>query len=191
MLAYSSVGHMGFAMLGIAALTIEGLDGAMVLSFVHGVITGLLFLVVGMIYDRTHTRMAPDLGGVSQKAPVLGGMLAFAAIASLGLPGLAGFVGEFLVIIGAWQSHLPKFYTVIAGVGMLLGAAYMLWMVKRVVYGEPSERGERSDVAKFIDFLTAAPLMVIAFAIGINWQLLLQYVDPAIKNLLDSISRVL
>ncbi len=189
MLAYSSVGHMGFAMLGIAAGTPEALDGAMVLAFVHGVITGLLFLVVGMIYDRAHSRMAPDLEGVSQKAPVLGGMLAFACIASLGLPGLAGFVGEFLVIVGAWKSDLPKLYTVIAGVGMLLGAAYMLWVVYRVVYGKPTEKIEKIKDATPLDIATAGPLMAITLVVGLNWNTVLQYVDPAIRNLVEMVGR--
>lgn len=184
MLAYSSVGHMGFAMLGIASGTLYGLNGAMVLAFAHGVITGLLFLVVGMIYDRAHSRMAPELRGVGQKTPVLGGMLAFAAISSLGLPGLAGFVGEFLVIVGAWQSDLPKIMTVIAGMGMLMGAAYMLWVIYRVVYGEPTERVEKIEDAKFMDYLTAGPLMAITLAIGLNWNILLSYVDPAMRALL-------
>ncbi len=190
MLAYSSVGHMGFAMLGIAAATQEGLDGAMVLAFAHGVITGLLFLVVGMIYDRAHTRMAPDLQGVGKQAPVLGGMLAFAAISSLGLPGLAGFAGEFLVIVGAWKSELPKIYTVIAGVGMLLGAAYMLWVIYRVVYGEPTKTvKENVTEARPIDLLTAGPLMAITAVIGLNWNVLLSYIDPAIQLLTKTLVR--
>jgi NADH-quinone oxidoreductase subunit M len=187
MLAYSSVGHMGFAMLGIASETQAGLDGAMVLAFAHGVITGLLFLVVGMIYDRAHTRMAPDLQGVGKQAPVLGGMLAFACISSLGLPGLAGFVGEFLVVIGAWESHLPKIYTVIAGIGMLLGAAYMLWVVFRVVYGQPTETIKKIPEASKMDLLTAGPLMLIIVVIGVNWQVLLQFIDPAVQSLMATL----
>jgi NADH-quinone oxidoreductase subunit M len=183
MLAYSSVGHMGFAMLGIAAGTVWSLNGAMVLAFAHGVITGLLFLVVGMIYDRAHTRMAPDLQGVGKQAPVLGGMLGFAAISSLGLPGLAGFVGEFLVLVGTWQSDLPKIFPVIAGVGMLLGAAYMLWVIYRVVYGEPTETVKKIKDARPIDIATAGPLIAIIAIIGVNWNILLDYVNPAITHL--------
>jgi NADH-quinone oxidoreductase subunit M len=183
MLAYSSVGHMGFAMLGIAAGTVWALNGAMVLAFAHGVITGLLFLVVGMIYDRAHTRMAPDLEGVGQQAPVLGGMLSFAAISSLGLPGLAGFVGEFLVLVGVWQSNLPKIFPIIAGIGMLLGAAYMLWVIYRVVYGVPTETIKKISDARPIDIATAGPLMAISLVIGLNWNILLGYVNPAITQL--------
>jgi NADH-quinone oxidoreductase subunit M len=183
MLAYSSVGHMGFAMLGIAAGTVWALNGAMVLAFAHGVITGLLFLVVGMIYDRAHTRMAPDLQGVGKQAPVLGGMLGFAAISSLGLPGLAGFVGEFLVLIGSWQSDLPKIFPIVAGVGMLLGAAYMLWVIHRVVYGEPTETVKKIADARPIDIATAGPLIAIIAIIGVNWNILLDYVNPAITHL--------
>jgi NADH-quinone oxidoreductase subunit M len=189
MLAYSSVGHMGFAMLGIAAGTVWAINGAMVLAFAHGVITGLLFLVVGMIYDRAHTRMAPELEGVGKQAPVLGGMLAFAAISSLGLPGLAGFVGEFLVLVGAWQSDLPKIMPVIAGVGMLLGAAYMLWVIYRVVYGEPTETVKKIDDARPIDIATAGPLIAITAIIGVNWNILLSYVDPAVTHLVAWFSK--
>ena len=189
MLAYSSVGHMGFAMLGISTFTVAGLNGAMVLAFAHGVITGLLFLVVGMIYDRAHTRMAPDLEGVGKQAPVLGGMLAFAAIASLGLPGLAGFVGEFLVLVGAWQSGMWWGFTVIAGLGMLLGAAYMLWVVYRVVYGEPTETVKKISDARPIDMWTAGPLMAITVVIGLNWNILLNYINPAVQYLLAMIAR--
>ncbi len=187
MLAYSSVGHMGFAMLGIAAATHEGLNGAVVLAFAHGVITGLLFLVVGMIYDRAHTRMAPDLTGVGKKAPVLGGMLSFATISSLGLPGLAGFVGEFLVVIGTWKSDLPKIYTVIAGIGMLLGAAYMLHVVHRVVYGEPTETVKKIEDAKIMDYWTAVPLMIVILVIGLNWNTLLVFIDPAVRTLVTTL----
>ena len=189
MLAYSSVGHMGFSMLGIASQTQEGLNGAVVLAFAHGVITGLLFLVVGMIYDRAHTRMAPDLTGVGKQAPVLGGMLSFAAISSLGLPGLAGFVGEFFVIIGAWNSDLPKAFTVIAGVGMLLGAAYMLRVIYRVVYGEPTAAVEKIEDASIMDYWTAVPLMVITVIIGLNWNTLLVFVDPAVQALVATLVR--
>ncbi len=185
MLAYSSVGHMGFAMLGIASGTVWGLDGAMVLAFAHGLITGLLFLVVGMIYDRAHTRMAPDLTGVGKQAPVLGGMLSFAAISSLGLPGLAGFVGEFLVLVGSWQSNLPKVYTIVAGAGMLMGAAYMLWVIYRVVYGEPAEKVARIPDATAIDIATAGPLMALTAIIGMNWGVLLSFVNPTITRLAE------
>jgi NADH-quinone oxidoreductase subunit M len=143
-----------------------------------------------MIYDRAHTRMAPDLQGVGKQAPVLGGMLAFAAISSLGLPGLAGFAGEFLVIVGAWKSDLPKIYTVIAGLGMLLGAAYMLWVIFRVVYGEPTKTvKEHVTEARPIDILTAGPLMAITAVIGLNWNVLLSYIDPVIQLLTKTLVR--
>jgi NADH-quinone oxidoreductase subunit M len=110
-------------------------------------------------------------------------MLGFAAISSLGLPGLAGFVGEFLVLVGAWQSDLPKLFPVIAGIGMLLGAAYMLWVVYRVVYGEPTEIVKKIKDAKPIDIATAGPLIAISAIIGVNWNVLLSFVDPAVTNL--------
>ncbi len=184
MLAYSSVGHMGFAMMGVASGTQAGLNGAMFLAFAHGAVTGMLFLVVGMIYDRAHTRMAPELSGVSKVAPVLGGMLAFVSFASLGLPGLASFAGEFLVLVGTWESSLPRVYTVVVALGMLLGAAYMLWTVYRVVYGTPSEKVEDIPDASKNDYLVGVPLMLVILATGLNWNLLLQFIDPAVSHLL-------
>src|SRR5450759_744809 len=137
LVAYSSVSHMGFVMLGIAAMNPEGLNGAVAAMFSHGVVTGMLFFIVGMVYERTHTRQIADLSGLSAAAPVTGGLLAFASFASLGLPGLSGFVGEFLSLLGAWRASTgtsPLFWSglvVIAAVGVLFAAAYMLWMVLR------------------------------------------------------------
>jgi len=107
LVAYSSVSHMGFVMLGIASMTPEGLNGAVAVMFSHGVVTGMLFFLVGMVYDRTHTRMIAEVSGLSSKVPVAGGLMAFASFASLGLPGLSGFVGEFLSLVGAWGSEIP------------------------------------------------------------------------------------
>jgi NADH-quinone oxidoreductase subunit M len=105
------------------------------------------------------------------------------------LPGLAGFVGEFFVIIGAWNSDLPKVFTVIAGVGMLLGAAYMLRVIYRVVYGEPTAAVEKIEDASIMDYWTAVPLMVITVIIGLNWNTLLVFVDPAVQALVATLVR--
>ena len=119
LVAYSSVSHMGFVMLGIAAGTVAGLDGAVAVMFSHGVVTGMLFLLVGMVYERTHTRQIAEVSGLAVQMPVAAGMLAFASFASLGLPGLSGFVGEFLSLLGAWQSDLSRAVIVVSAFGVL------------------------------------------------------------------------
>jgi NADH-quinone oxidoreductase subunit M len=184
LVAYSSVSHMGFAMLGIASATATGLNGAMAVNISHGLITGMLFLMVGMIYDRTHTRQIADLSGVAGQMPVIAGLLAFASFASMGLPSLSGFVGEFLSLLGGWQSTvIPAWYVVVASVGVLLGAAYMLWMLQRVIMGQPSEVVADQPDATGRDIFVVAPLIVLIVVIGVYWTSLLQYTDPVMQTM--------
>ena len=191
LVAYSSVSHMGFVMLGIAAGTPEGLNGAVAIMFAHGVITGMLFLLVGMVYERTHTRTIADISGLSKQAPVAAGMLAFASFASLGLPGLAGFVGEFLSLVGAWRSELvAPGYVIAAAAGVLLAAAYMLWMVQRTVLGTPSVAVERIADLNRLEIGILVPLVVITVVMGVYWSSILRYVDPAVTALLVSMGAV-
>ena len=183
LVAYSSVSHMGFAMLGIAAGTALGINAAMAVNFSHGLTTGLLFFLVGMIYERSHTRDIAKLSGVSGQMPVLAGILALASFASMGLPGLSGFVGEFLSLLGAWQSDLARWIVLAAGLGVLLGAAYILWMIQRVVLGQPSHAiADAADITPR-EILVAAPLVILTIAIGLNWDILLRFTDPAARAL--------
>ncbi len=185
LVAYSSVSHMGFVMLGIAAGTPEGLNGAVAIMFAHGVITGMLFLLVGMVYERTHTRMIAEVSGLSKQTPVAAGMLAFASFASLGLPGLAGFPGEFLSLVGAWRSELiAPGYVIAAAIGVLLAAAYMLWMVQRVVLGESSASVAKIPDLSRLEIGILVPLVIITVGMGVYWSSLLRYVDPAVTTLL-------
>ncbi len=184
LVAYSSVSHMGFAMLGIAAGTAAGLNGAMAVNISHGLTTGMLFLMVGMIYERAHTRQISELSGISGAMPVIAGLLAFASFASLGLPGLSGFVGEFLSLMGAWQSTAFAGWLVVVGsLGVLFGAAYMLWMLQRVVQGEPSEKVQGHPDASLREIVTVVPLIVLIAVIGVYWSALLQYTDPVMQAL--------
>jgi NADH-quinone oxidoreductase subunit M len=188
LVAYSSVSHMGFAMLGIASGTVAGINGAMAVNISHGLITGMLFLMVGMIYDRAHTRQISELSGVAGQMPIIGGLFAFASFASMGLPGLSGFVGEFLALLGAWMavgSGTPIAYWMIiaAAVGVLLGAAYMLWMLQRVVLGEPSFALADCTDSNVREIITIAPLVVLIVVIGVYWGALLRYLDPAVTAL--------
>jgi NADH-quinone oxidoreductase subunit M len=184
LVAYSSVSHMGFAMLGIASGTAAGLNGAMAVNISHGLITGMLFFMVGMIYDRTHTRQISELSGVAGQMPVIAGLLAFASIASLGLPSLSGFIGEFLSLMGAWTAvAIPHWMVVVAVFGVLLGAAYMLWMLQRVVFGQPSVVVADQPDASARDVLTVLPLIVLIVVVGVYWTALLRFTDPAMSAL--------
>ncbi len=185
LVAYSSVSHMGFVMLGIASGTAAGLNGAVVVMVAHGLITGMMFLLVGMVYERTHTRMIAEVSGLSTAVPVTGGLLAFASFASLGLPGLAGFPGEFLSLLGAWESTLvPHWMTIVSAVGVLLAAAYMLFMVQRVVMGEPSEKVASITDLNRLEIGLLVPLIALIVVIGVYWSALLRYVDPAVTAIL-------
>jgi NADH-quinone oxidoreductase subunit M len=193
LIAFSSVGHMGFVLLGIATLTPIGIQGALIGNIAHGVITGLLFFLVGGMKDRFHTSEFAALGGgLLAKAPALGGLTVFAAIASLGLPGLAGFWGEMLAMLGSYRPDpalsrsLFLVLMAIAGVGTVLTTAYFLAMLRRVTFGlVPDEWRERpmrdvlaSDVAAWV------PLTVLAVAIGVWPRLVLGVSDAAVRGLL-------
>ncbi|HEY3317470.1 MAG TPA: NADH-quinone oxidoreductase subunit M [Coriobacteriia bacterium] len=190
LVAYSSVSHMGFVMLGIASLTPEGINGAVAVMFSHGLVTGLLFLMVGMVYERGHTRKIEDLSGLMPQVPRIGAVFALASFASLGLPGMSGFVGEFLSLLGGWQAATAKgalfspVWVVVSAVGVLLAAAYMLWMVQRVVLGNPSRVVGAMDDMTGRELATVLPLVALTFVVGIYWSSLLRFVDPAVRALL-------
>lgn len=184
LVAYSSVSHMGFVMLGIASMTPEGLNGAVAVMFSHGVVTGMLFFLVGMVYDRTHTRMIAEVSGLSSQVPVAGGLLAFASFASLGLPGLSGFVGEFLSLVGAWASDIPVGWVVLSAIGVLLAAAYMLWLVQRVVLGSPSAAVSGIADLSAREVAVLLPLVALTLIVGLYWDSLLRFTDPAVRSIL-------
>ena len=133
LVAYSSVSHMGFVVLGIAAMNVQGVQGATYQMLAHGISTGGLFAVVGMLSDRRHTRLISEFGGLKSVMPRLTAAFLIITLASVGLPGLNGFVGEFLIMLGAFRWD-PRF-VVVAGLGVILSAVYMLWMFQRVYYG--------------------------------------------------------
>ena len=193
LIAFSSVGHMGFVLLGIATLTPVGIQGALIGNIAHGLITGLLFFLVGGIKDRFHSSDFAELGGgLLAKTPALGGITLFAAIASLGLPGLAGFWGEMLAMLGAYRPDpalsrsLFLVLMAVAGVGTVLTTVYFLAMLRRVTFGlVPEQWRDRplrdvlaSDVAAWV------PLTVLAIAIGVWPRLVLGVSDAAVRGLL-------
>ncbi len=179
LIAFSSVGHMGFVMLGIATLTEIGIQAALFGMVAHGVITGMLFFCVGSIYDRYHTRQIAEIGGgMSQRMPKLAGVFAFVAIASLGLPGLAGFWGEVMALLSAFRPNeallgdqvgLFRVLMVAGGVGTILTAGYFLWMLQRVNMGAMPERwGEHTfgDINS-VEWMSWTPLLVLILALGV------------------------
>lgn len=193
LIAYSSVGHMGFVLLGIATLTPVGINGALFANVAHGLITGLLFFLAGAIKDRHDTsEMAALGGGLYARLPRLGGLLAFAAVASLGLPGLAGFWGEVLALLGAYEPAAaldrPLFLVLmaVAGLGTVLTASYLLVLVRRVAMGEPEERWRASDLSdvRTIEWVSWVPLVALILLAGLWPKVLLGVTDPAVRTLL-------
>ncbi len=192
LIAFSSVGHMGFVMLGIATLTDAGINGAIFGMVAHGLITGMLFFLAGSIHERYHTREIADLGGMLQQIPRFGTLFTYAAIASLGLPGLAGFWGEMLALLGSYNPHpglseeLFRALMVGGGIGTVLTAGYLLWTVQRVNLGRVPEKFADGtgihDVAR-LEWLAWAPLLVLILAAGIYPKMLLGVTDEAVQFL--------
>jgi NADH-quinone oxidoreductase subunit M len=177
LIAYSSVGHMGFVLLGIATLTATGLQAALIGNIAHGVITGLLFFLAGAIKDRAHTGSLADLGGLRERSPALAGILGFAAIASLGLPGLAGFWGEAFAVVAALQVGGGLWTTLgaLAAVGAALTAAYFLRLLRKVTHGRSTAAvaGMAPATLARAELAAWAPLIVLALAIGLMPALVL------------------
>jgi len=188
LIAYSSVGHMGFVLLGVATLTATGLQAALIGNIAHGVITGLLFFLAGAIKDRTHTGALAELSGLRETAPRLAGLLGFAAVASLGLPGLAGFWGEAFAVVAAVRRGGPLWTTlaVLAALGGALAAAYLLRLLRRVTHGRPSPAVGRVAPGLAGAELTAwAPLVLLALTVGLAPTLVLSYASGPVDALLE------
>jgi NADH-quinone oxidoreductase subunit M len=193
LIAFSSVGHMGFVMLGIAILTPIGINAAIFGMVAHGVITGMLFFCVGSVYDRYHTRQIAEIGGgLMQKLPYLGGVFAFVAIASLGLPGLAGFWGEVMALLSSFNpaDGLPvgafRAFMVAGGVGTILTAGYFLWMLQRVNLGVLPERWKEAvfpDVVA-VEWVSWVPLLVAVVLLGVFPRLIFGVTNEAVDGLL-------
>jgi NADH-quinone oxidoreductase subunit M len=192
LIAFSSVGHMGFVMLGIATLTDRGINGAVFGMVAHGLITGMLFFVAGSIHERYHTREIAELGGMLQQIPRFGSVFTYAAIASLGLPGLAGFWGEFLAMFGAYQpadglsEPLFRVLMVGAGIGTVLTAGYLLWLVQRVNLGRvPAkyEDGKGIFDVQPLEWWAWAPLLLLIIVAGLFPGMMLDVTDAAVQTI--------
>jgi NADH-quinone oxidoreductase subunit M len=193
LIAFSSVGHMGFVMLGIATLTDVGINAAIYGMVAHGVITGMLFFLAGSIHERYHTReMAEIGGGMLQKVPYLGGLFAFTAIASLGLPGLAGFWGEVMSLLAAFNpfaglsTGLFRTFMVIGGIGTVLTAGYFLWMLQRVNLGTVPERWQEKTLVDVtgMEYVSWTPLLIGILLLGVYPRLILGVTNEAVGSLM-------
>jgi NADH-quinone oxidoreductase subunit M len=188
LVAYSSVSHLGFVVLGVFALTAQGMQGGVLQMVNHGLTTGALFLLVGMIYERRHTREIAQFGGLASVMPVFAGVFLFIAFASIGLPGLNGFVGEFFVLVGSFLS-LPV-YAVIAAFGVVLAAVYLLWAYQRMFTGPITVEENRglSDIG-FREKLILAPLVALILFLGIYPKPALDRIEPSVDAVLQRIEQ--
>jgi NADH-quinone oxidoreductase subunit M len=196
LIAFSSVAHMGFVMLGIATLTDFGINAAVFGMVAHGIITGMLFFVAGSVKERYHTLDIDRLGGMLTQAPKMGWILGFCAMASLGLPGLAGFWGEFPAILAAYQPaeglSEPLFRTlmVIAAIGTVLAAGYLLWLYQRTAFGKPTEEFEKSEEVTDVvatEWMAWVPLLVLIVVLGFLPGLIFNVTNPAVQALSSAV----
>jgi len=186
LVAYSSVSHLGFVMLGIFALTIQGVEGGILQMVNHGLSTGALFLIVGMIYERRHTRMIEDFGGLARVIPVFTACFMIVTLSSIGLPGLNGFVGEFLILVGTFRVNV--LYAVLATAGVILAAVYMLWMFQRVMFGTVTHEENR----RLTDLTPREMAVLVPVLLGIVWigvypRPLLSVTEASVKQLLAQV----
>jgi len=179
------VAHMGFVTIGIFSLTKQGLDGSIIQMMSHGLISAALFLCVGVVYDRYHSRMISSYGGLVNIMPKYALVFMIFALAALGLPGTSGFVGEFLVLVGTFQVNI--FVAVLASLGVVLAAAYMLWLYKRVIFGKmaSSEIKEMADLNK-TEIYVFASLVFLTLFFGIYPEPLFNTIDISVNNLIDN-----
>ena len=189
LVAYSSVSHLGFVMLGLCVLDFQGVEGSIIQMVNHGLSTGALFILVGMIYERRHTRMIADFGGVSKSMPVFAVLFMIITLSSIGLPGLNGFVGEFLILLGAFKKNVT--FAVFAASGVILAAVYMLWMFKRAMFG-PLDKEENKSLKDLNarEVATLIPIIVLVVWIGIYPQPFLRKMDRSVEGFLERTTEV-
>ncbi|MBM9536272.1 NADH-quinone oxidoreductase subunit M [Desulfobulbus alkaliphilus] len=185
LIAYSSVSHMGFVTLGLFALNQRGLEGSILQMINHGIITGALFLAIGMIYERTHTREIASYGGLASTMPVFAGFFLLFTLAAVGLPGTNGFIGEFLILLGGFE-RLP-WTAVFAATGLILGAWYMLWLYQRLFFNEVKEEMRGLPELNLREIITLAPMVLLIFWIGLYPNALLSYLHVSVVHLLEQV----
>jgi NADH-quinone oxidoreductase subunit M len=183
LVAYSSISHMGYVMLGMAAFTPEGINGAVLQMFNHGTITAMLFLLVGVIYDRAHHRNIDGFGGLADTMPLYTGVTALAFFAAMGLPGLSAFVSEVLVLLGAWQRY-PGL-TIVAASAIVLTAGYLLWTIQRVWLGTPNPKYADLPEIDARELVTLAPLAAIVVILGVYPHAVLDLINTSLVHLTE------
>ena len=187
LVAYSSVSHLGFVMLGIFALNEYGIQGALIQNINHGISTGALFLLVGVIYDRRHTRLIKEFGGLSKQMPIYAVCFMIVALSSIGLPGMNGFVGEFLILLGIFQVN--GLWAACATSGVILAACYILWMFQRVMFLElKNPKNMKLKDMNMRDHITIVPLLILIFWIGLYPKPFMKTFDASVNNLVSKVS---
>ncbi len=185
LIAYSSVSHMGYVMLGMATFTTQGINGAVLQMFNHGTITGMLFLIVGVIYDRAHHREIDGFGGLASRMPVYTSVTALAFFASMGLPGLSGFISEVLVLLGAWQNY--PVLAILGASGVILTAGYLLWTIQRIYLGELNEKYTNLPEINGRELFTLVPLGIIVVILGVYPHAILDLLSSSLVQLNDMV----
>lgn len=188
LVAFSSVSHLGFVMLGMFALTVQGVQGSIIQMINHGLSTGALFLIVGMIYERRHTRLIAEFGGISKVMPMYAAFFMIFTLSSVGLPGLNGFVGEFLILLGAFKVF--PWLAVVSASGVIFAAVYMLWMFQRVMFGEvtnPKNLALKDMSGR--EFVVLAPIVVLCVWIGVYPNTFLKPMEPSVKNFIQMVEK--
>ena len=185
LVAYSSVAHLGFIVLGTFAANRDGVTGGVLQMVNHGLSTGALFLLVGMIDQRRHTRSIPELNGLQKAAPVMAAIFTVVMLSSIGVPGLNGFVGEFLILIGTFAAH--RWWAVVATLGVVLAAVYLLWAFQRVFHGEPSEENSKMTDIQWGEAAVLAPLLLLIVLLGVYPKIALDRIEPAVADLVSHV----
>jgi NADH-quinone oxidoreductase subunit M len=187
LIAYSSVAHLGFIILGTFALTTQGVQGGLLQMINHGLSTGALFLLVGMIYERRHTRQIADFGGLQKVAPIFAGVFMLVMLSSVGLPGLNGFVGEFLVLLGTFISR--RWWAVVAATGVILAAVYLLWAYQRVFHGVPEGDNLKFRELRWREGAVLAPVLALIVFLGVYPKPVLDRMAPSVKSLVERVDQ--
>ena len=187
LVAYSSVAHLGFIVLGIFSITTQGIEGGILQMVNHGITTGALFLLVGMVYERRHTREISALSGLQSSAPVMAGVFTLVMLSSIGLPGLNGFVGEFLALLGAFKG--ARWWGVVAVTGVILAALYLLWAYQRVFHGKAEGDNAKMRDLTWSEGAVLAPLLFLIVFLGIYPKVMLDRIEPSVKALVVHIDR--
>jgi len=187
LVAYSSVAHLGFIVLGIFGLSQQGLEGGVLQMVNHGLSTGALFFLVGMIYERRHTRQIAELGGLQRVAPLFAGVFMLVMLSSIGLPGLNGFVGEFLVLIGTFVTR--RWWAVVATTGVILAAVYLLWAYQRVFHGRPEGANADFPEMSWRERMLMAPLVALIVLLGVYPRPVLERISPSVRDLVAHVEQ--